>query len=459
MHLIRSLARRGSLALALALVMGGIGAALSQAAEPPAVPVLPRASLGAADLAVLVAQGDPLSEAVALAYQQARGIPAAHIIRVAVPAGSDTISDADFATLKAAIDAQLPPQVQATLVTWLQPSRVLGAPTGSASGSGCAMGITSALAFGYNPVLCGGCARTQASAYYDTDTTRPWTDLRIRPSMMLGAATLDAAQALIARGLAAEGTAPTGTGWLVRTADAARSVRWPDYPALPGQWADAPGLALRYLDASAPGSPQEVTGQADVLFYFTGAVRLADLESNRFLPGAVADHLTSYGGHLPGARGQMPATAWLAAGATASYGTVEEPCNHVDKFPRASVLLDHYLRGATVIEAYWKSVARPGQGLFVGDPLARPWAHTPTATLEGDALVVRTRALRRLTSYQVQFQAAGSSQWQLLGSLSAGQPRPVVWRVPLPPGAAGGRLRWLGPCPLRPVDRCVLAEG
>ena len=43
-------------------------------------------------------------------------------------------------------------------------------------------------------------------------------------------------------------------------------------------------------------------------------------------------------------------------------------------------------------------------------PLARPWAHTPTATLEGDALVVRTRALRRLTSYQVQFQAAGSSQ-------------------------------------------------
>jgi uncharacterized protein (TIGR03790 family) len=345
----------------------------------------------------------------------------------------------------------MPPGVQASLVTWTQPSRVQGA--------GCAMGITSALAFGYNPVLCGGCARTQASAYYDTDTTRPWTDLRIRPSMMLGAATLDAAQALIARGLAAEGTAPTGTGWLVRTADAARSVRWPDYPALPGRWSSAPGPALRYLDASAPDQPQELTGQADVLFYFTGAARLAQLDSNRFLPGAVADHLTSFGGHLPAARGQMPATAWLAAGATASYGTVEEPCNHVDKFPQASVLLDHYLRGATVLEAYWKSVARPGQGLFVGDPLARPWAHTPTATMEGGALVVRTRALRRLTSYQVQFLPAGASQWQLLGSLSAGQPRPVVWRVPLPADAAGGRLRWLGPCPLRPADRCVLAEG
>ena len=118
-----------------------------------------------------------------------------------------------------------------------------------------------------------------------------------------------------------------------------------------------------------------------------------------------------------------------------------------------------YQRGATVLEAYWKSVARPGQGLFLGDPLARPWAHTPTATVEGDGVVMRTRALRRLTSYQVQYQAPGSSQWQVLGSLSAGQPRLVIWRVPLPPGAIGGRLRWLGPCPLRPVDRCVLAEG
>jgi len=426
-------------------------AASGLVAVPPAVPVLPRAGLAPADLAVLVAQGDPLSEAVALAYQQARGIPAANIIRVAVPGGSDSISDSDFATLKAAIDAQIPAGVQASLVTWTQPSRV--------QGSGCAMGITSALAFGYNPVLCGGCNRTQASAYYDTDTTRPWADLRIRPAMMLGAATLEAAQALIARGLAAEGSAPSGTGWLVRTADTARSVRWTDYPALPGNWATAPGLALRVLDGSTAGSPQEVTGQPDVLFYFTGAARLAQMDSNRFLPGAVADHLTSFGGFLPGGKGQMTATAWLAAGATASYGTVEEPCNHAEKFPRASVLLEHYLRGATVIEAYWKSVAWPGQGLFVGDPLARPWAHTSTATVEGDALVVRTRALRRLTTYQVQLQPAGSSQWRLLDSLSAGQPRPVVWRVPLPADAAGGRLRWLGPCPLRPADRCVLAEG
>ena len=418
---------------------------------PPVSPALPRAGLAPADLAVLVAQGDALSEAVARAYQLARGIPEANIIRVAVPGGNDVISDSAFATLKADIDARLPATVQATLVTWAQPSRVQGAT--------CMVGITSALAFGYNPVLCGGCNRTQASAYYDTDTTRPWTDLRIRPSMMLGTATLDAAQALINRGLAAEASAPTGTGWLVRTADAARNVRWPDQATLPGAFATSPGPTLRYVDASAPGAAQEVTGQMDVLFYFTGLARLSQLGSNRFLPGAVADHLTSFGGQLPLAGGQTAATAWLAAGATASHGTVEEPCNHVQKFSRASVLVDHYTRGATVIEAYWKSVAWPGQSLFVGDPLARPWAHTPSATLEGGDLVVRTGALRRGGLYKVEWLASGSSTWRTLASQAAGQPRALTWRVPLPADTAGGRLRWVGPCALQPTQSCVLAGG
>ena len=339
--------------------------------------------------------------------------------------------------------------MQATLVTWMQPSRV--------QGPGCATSITSALAFGYNPALCGGCGRTQASAYYDSDSTQPWTDLRIRPSMLLGAPTLAAAQALIARGLAAEGSAPPGTGWLVRTADAARSVRWTDFTALPAAWAGTPGLALRYLDASPPGSAQELRDMDGLLFYFTGLANLSQLDSLRFVPGAVADHLTSSGGALPGGNGQTPATAWLAAGATASYGTVEEPCNHLQKFPRASVLIEHYLRGATVLEAYWKSVAWPGQGLFIGDPLARPWAHIPSAVVDGNTLVLRTRALRRGAPYRVELLTSGATAWRLLDNLTPGAPQFITWRVLLPADAAGGRLRLTGPCPLQPWQTCVLA--
>ena len=425
-------------------------AAPATPATAPALqpPTLPRTGLAAADLAVLYADGDATSEAIARAYQRARGIPEANLLRVAIPGGADAISDSAFAGIKADLDARLPAHIQATLVTWAQPSRVAGAT--------CAMGITSALAFGYSATQCGGCSRTQASAYYNTDTTRPFTDLRIRPSMMLGAATLEAAQVLIARGVAADGTAPTGTGWLLRTADTARSVRYTDYPALPAAWAADPGPALRYLDASPAGWAQELVGYTDVMFYFTGLVRVTQAASNRFLPGAVADTLTSFGGFLPGANGQMPATDWLAAGATASYGTVEEPCNFVEKFSRASVLVEHYARGATLIEAYWKSVAWPGQGLFVGEPLARPWAAVPSAVVEGHELVIRSRGLRRNGTYRVEWLDAGGSAWRTLASTTAGQPRPVTWRVPLPVVTVGGKLRWVGPCPLQPAQSCVL---
>jgi uncharacterized protein (TIGR03790 family) len=94
------------------------------------------------------------------------------------------------------------------------------------------------------------------------------------------------------------------------------------------------------------------------------------------LPGAVADHLTSAGGILTGSY-QMSALEWLKAGATGSYGTVVEPCNFPEKFPNPGVLMGYYLKGSTLIEAYWKSVAEPGQGIFVGEPLAKPFAKRP----------------------------------------------------------------------------------
>ncbi|MGE0558070.1 MAG: TIGR03790 family protein, partial [Burkholderiales bacterium] len=54
-------------------------------------------------------------------------------------------------------------------------------------------------------------------------------------------------------------------------------------------------------------------------------------------------------------------------------GAVVEPCNLQPKFPNPLVLIDRYLRGDTLIEAYWKSVQMPGQGVFIGEPLAAPF--------------------------------------------------------------------------------------
>jgi len=411
---------------------------------------LPRQGLVAAELALIVAEGDALSEAVAAQYQTARGVPAANIIRVKLSTASEVISAADFALLKADIDAKLPAGVQATLLTWASPSRVAG---------DCAMSITSAMAFGFDPKYCvstGGCVATAASPYFDSESTRPWTDHGMRPSMMLGARTLDAARTLTARGLAADASLPGGDGYLLRSSDTLRSVRYTDQAALPAQWAGS--LALNYLDNAAGTGSNSISGKSNVLFYFTGLVQVPDLASNSFRPGAIADHLTSFGGHLPSGGGQMPITAWLDAGATASYGTVEEPCNYAEKFSRASVLIDQYWRGATLIEAYWKSVQWPGQGLFIGEPLAQPFRDAPSLVISGGQYVITTRHLRNGSRYTLEYRLSASGSWTSLASFTGTRGQLQSLRAPLPPVEAT-QLRWVGPCPANSSQQCTLAQS
>jgi len=108
-----------------------------------------------------------------------------------------------------------------------------------------------------------------------------------------------------------------------------------------------------------------------------------DITSNHYLPGAIADHLTSVG-DVPLGGSQMSVLRWLEAGVTASYGAVVEPCNFIAKFPNPAVAIFHYLRGNTLLEAYWKSVAMPGQGVFIGEPLSQPFRGYTLRKLNGN---------------------------------------------------------------------------
>jgi uncharacterized protein (TIGR03790 family) len=189
--------------------------------------------------------------------------------------------------------------------------------------------------------------------------------------MLLAAPGVNGAKAMIDRGVASDFTlglrgAPPVNAYFVATPDRARSVRAALFPP-PGR-AGRTGVEVHVEQASA------VQDVDRVLLYLTGAVRVDKLDRIGWVPGAVGDHLTSFGGALQGRGGQMPATDWIASGATASYGTVSEPCSHLQKFPHPQVLLLHYLQGSSVIEAYWKSVAWPQQGVFIGEPLAAPFA-------------------------------------------------------------------------------------
>ena len=318
-----------------------------------AVLPLPARALDYRQLAVIVNTWDPLSVQIGDYYAAQRRILFQNVIKVGFPPGRTTLTSKEFGAIKAWADEQALPGVQAYALTWAAPYRVE------------CMSITSAFAFGFDPAFCAqGCKPTRPSPYFNSRARLPFTQLGIRPAMAIAAVSFKHAKALIDRGVDADGSSPAGTAYLLSTSDQARSVRGASYPlvetVLKGR------ARVRVLEQDA------LMNARDVLFYFTGKDRVDGLDTLRFVPGAVADHLTSFGGMLTDS-GQMSALRWLEAGATGSYGSVVEPCNLPQKFPHPAVVAAMYLRGETLIEAYWKSVAMPGQGVFVGEPLAAPF--------------------------------------------------------------------------------------
>lgn len=55
--------------------------------------------------------------------------------------------------------------------------------------------------------------------------------------------------------------------------------------------------------------------------------------------------------------------------------------------------MGHYLRGETLIEAYWKSLSMPGQGIFIGEPLANPFKGAKVHVGHNEMLI-KTRSLK-----------------------------------------------------------------
>ncbi|HWX30839.1 MAG TPA: TIGR03790 family protein [Steroidobacteraceae bacterium] len=310
-------------------------------------------TLSAERLGVLYNLDDASSQEVAFYYAAHRAIPKSNVVGVHL-GGENILAPGVFAPLRLRALDQLPASVQSLALVWSRPFAV-----------GC-MSITSAFAAGYRSAFCEpGCGLTAPNPLFDSEGWLPADTVGWWPAMLIPSDDAAAARALIELGIAAEGSNPRGTVYLVRTRDAARNVRSETYSETESELKNH----LPVVEMDDP-SERDVAG---AIGYFTGAARVDEISHIHFLPGAIADHLTSTGGVLTGGK-QMSAAAWLKQGATASYGNVSEPCNHLEKFPNISVLLHHYLRGETVIEAYWKSVAMPGQGLFIGEPLARPYA-------------------------------------------------------------------------------------
>lgn len=311
--------------------------------------------LHADQLALVINDDEPNSVEIGAYYAKARGIPAQNIIHVSIPGKPHKLSEAQFAQLKERIDAGLGPQIQAVTMVWTAPYAV-----------DC-NSITSAFTLGFDAAQCSKpCGPGKASPYFNSPARLPLTEAGMRLSMLMPTESVENAKALIDRGVLSGFRTPAASAYYLTTSETARNSRAQFFPRA----TEVPQKKLSIKNLRT----DSVEGAQDVIIYQTGMSRVAKLDTVQFLPGALADHLTSFGGDLLGTA-QMSSLRWLDAGATASYGTVTEPCNYWQKFPNPAVLLRHYLDGETAIEAYWKSVGWPAQGVFIGEALAAPYRH------------------------------------------------------------------------------------
>jgi uncharacterized protein (TIGR03790 family) len=365
---------------------------------------VPRSGIQSSEIAVLINDNDPQSVEVASYYQQVRNIPSRNMIHLNFDqnklypgfTSNNGLDPAEFAALKAQVDAAAGPEIQALVVSWSKPFRIARFnyyPTNYS--------ITSAFTFGIDPayLTSNNCAATALNRYFGSSSTAPYRNFGIRPTMMLAGVSTASVKATIDKGLKADRNLPGGNGWFVKTADSVRSgPRLQDSQTTVQNWNRPDALSMTYFDYATNGRRSEVKNATNILFYQTGLANVSGLDTNTYLPGALADHLTSAGGNLFGTE-QMSALRWLEAGVTASYGTVTEPCAYADKFPTASVLVESYFRGNTAVEAYTKSVRQPTQGVFVGDPLARPFG--TRATLVNGSLNIKTSSLEPGSNYDL----------------------------------------------------------
>ncbi len=185
--------------------------------------------------------------------------------------------------------------------------------------------------------------------------------------------TWEEAVAGLERSAAADGTNPRGTFYFLKNGDVRATTRAPLFvPAM--EELVARGRSVALLEAGRDGEDGLLPKKHDdVLGAMVGS---SDFDWNssasRILPGAIVEHLTSFGATFQLA-GQTKLTAFLRAGAAGASGTVTEPYALQDKFPTPFIHV-YYVDGCSLAESFFQSVAGPYQLLIVGDACCRPFA-------------------------------------------------------------------------------------
>jgi len=168
----------------------------------------------------------------------------------------------------------------------------------------------------------------------------------------------------------ADGTRPGGTIYFVTNSDIRTATRSAPFSAVI-RALERLGVAAEVIGGTLPVRKRDVAGIMTGTPSFNWAA-----SGSTIVPGAICENLTSFGGVFTASAGQTPLSEFLRAGAAGSSGTVIEPFSIQAKFPHAGLHV-HYVRGASLAEAFYQSVRSPYQLVVVGDPLCQPWAVIP----------------------------------------------------------------------------------
>jgi hypothetical protein len=197
---------------------------------------------------------------------------------------------------------------------------------------------------------------------------------------------LDEILQYLKRSATADGAHPSGTIYFVKNSDVRSTARHDLFPEALEELKKL-DMSAQIIKGTVPINKNDVQGVVMGTSDFDWKA-----SGSTILPGALCEHLTSFGGIMTKDVAQTPLSEFLRYGAAGASGTVTEPyvilqtagrpLRGQSKFPLPMIQV-HYARGCTLAEAFYQSVASPYQLLIVGDPLCRPWANIPKVKVSG----------------------------------------------------------------------------
>jgi len=212
---------------------------------------------------------------------------------------------------------------------------------------------------------------------------------------MLTSSNLAEAKAIVDQGVAGDGTFPPQPAYLGKSNDRLRNIRYAGFDNAIFNSRLLNRSSLLRTNVNGPENLGYISGYANGSAVFNTG-------QTRFAPGSMADDLTSFSGRLYEPNDQTTLLAFLQAGASGSYGTVVEPCAHLEKFASPQNYF-YQARGFALAECYYQSVGHPHQGLLVAEPLSAPYARAGSGQWAG---LPENAVLSGTTNLQVSFLAA-----------------------------------------------------